>query len=62
MKSGERLPAGRISLDEARAHARREIDRLPGPIRGLPPARPGYHVKISEALHAQSELLRNTYS
>jgi nicotinate phosphoribosyltransferase len=61
MKSGERLPAGRVSLNEARAHARSEIDRLPAHVRGLAPARPAYDVKISDALEAQHEARRRAY-
>jgi nicotinate phosphoribosyltransferase len=61
MKRGERLPAGRVSLNEARAHARSEIDRLPPHVRGLAQARPAYHVKISDALEAQQEALRSAY-
>ena len=61
MKSGERLPAGRVSLNEARAHARREIDRLPARVRGLAPADPPYLVTISETLDAQGHALRREY-
>jgi nicotinate phosphoribosyltransferase len=61
MKSGERLPAGRVSLDEARAHARCELDRLPAHLRALEPARPAYRVEIGEALNADREMLRRAY-
>lgn len=50
MRDGERLPAGRGELDEARSRAREEIGRLPARIRGLEPADPPYPVGLSEAL------------
>jgi nicotinate phosphoribosyltransferase len=61
MKSGVRLPAGRVSLDEARACAALERDRLPPPIRGIEPARPGYPITISTALAAARDELRRAY-
>jgi len=50
MRRGERLPAGRVSLDDARERAAREIAKLPDPVRGLAPADPPYRVELSEAL------------
>ncbi|MGH7572283.1 MAG: nicotinate phosphoribosyltransferase [Gemmatimonadota bacterium] len=50
MRDGERLPAGRGDLGEARSRAREEIGRLPARIRGLEPADPPYPVGLSEAL------------
>ena len=61
MQAGERLPAGRVSLNDARANARRELDRLPAQIRALEPARPSYGVNISSALEADREQLRQRY-
>jgi nicotinate phosphoribosyltransferase len=50
MIGGERVSAP--SLDQSRALARREIDRLPDAVRGLAPADPPYPVTVSEALTA----------
>jgi nicotinate phosphoribosyltransferase len=50
MRGGERLPAGRSDLDQARARARSEIDRLPEHVRALEPADPPYPVHLSPAL------------
>jgi nicotinate phosphoribosyltransferase len=50
MRGGRRLPAGRVSLDEARARARAETARLPERLRALAPADPPYPVAISAAL------------
>lgn len=50
MRDGERLPAGRVDLDIARARARAEIERLPARIRSLEPADPPYPVELSAGL------------
>lgn len=50
MRAGERLPDGGTDLEEARARARAELDRLPDRIRALAPADPPYPVQISHAL------------
>lgn len=50
MANGRRLPAGRVSLDQARERAREETARLPERIRALEPADPPYPVAISAAL------------
>jgi nicotinate phosphoribosyltransferase len=57
MRGGQRLPAGtgREVLAASRELARRELDRLPDPIRGLEEAEPGYPVEISPALAAFRE-------
>jgi nicotinate phosphoribosyltransferase len=52
MADGERTPAGRESLEQARARAGVETARLPAPIRGLARALPGYPVAVSELLQA----------
>jgi nicotinate phosphoribosyltransferase len=52
MQNGERTPAGRGLLSEARARARDEIARLPERLRGLGRAEPGYPVAVSEGLLA----------
>ncbi|HEY5618538.1 MAG TPA: nicotinate phosphoribosyltransferase [Vicinamibacterales bacterium] len=61
VKGGERLPAGRVSLNDARASARHELDRLPPHIRGLEPARPPFRVDISQVLGASRDQLRRAY-
>lgn len=43
------------TLDEIRRYARAELARLPDPIRGLSPARPGWRVATSSALAALLE-------
>jgi nicotinate phosphoribosyltransferase len=50
MKGGVRLDDGRVSLEAARAHARREIAALPSRIRAIEAAHPPYRVDISPAL------------
>jgi nicotinate phosphoribosyltransferase len=50
MSHGARVPAGRVSLDEARRHAGDELRRLPSSIRGISPADPSYQVEFSERL------------
>jgi len=50
MRGGKRLPAGSVTLEEAREHAGREIARLPDRIRALGPAQRPYEVVISGAL------------
>ncbi|HKY59394.1 MAG TPA: nicotinate phosphoribosyltransferase [Gemmatimonadota bacterium] len=50
MRDGERFSAGRPDLDQARLHAREEIERLPPRIRALEPADPPYPVELSRAL------------
>lgn len=50
MAGGKRLPAGRVSLDEARARAEREVATLPERLRGLGRADPPYPVEVSRGL------------
>lgn len=54
MESGRRLPAGRATLDEARARAAEELARLPDHVRGLDPADPPYPVRVSDRLLADA--------
>jgi nicotinate phosphoribosyltransferase len=61
MKDGARLPAGRVTLDEARAYARRERETLPPRLRALAPAVPPYCVDISAALQEANDALRRAY-
>jgi len=60
MRRGARLAAGRVSLEEARVHARRELERLPEVLRSLAPAEVPYRVEISPALQADHDALRRT--
>jgi nicotinate phosphoribosyltransferase len=58
MRAGKRLPAGRVSLEEARRHALRERRRLPEDLRRLDPARKSYSVEVSAALERELEAVR----
>jgi nicotinate phosphoribosyltransferase len=57
MKSGSRLPAGRVTLNEARATAQRELARLPQQQRSLAPATVPYRVEFSPVLEADRRAL-----
>jgi hypothetical protein len=46
-----------VSLHEARAHAKAELDRLPPRLRGIQPAVPSYRVEISRALGSERDAL-----
>jgi nicotinate phosphoribosyltransferase len=61
MKQGARLPAGRVTLDEARARAKAELDRLPSRLRALEPANPPFRVKLSAALAAERDAFRRRH-
>jgi hypothetical protein len=50
MQHGERLPAGRETLDTIRARTKADIDRLPEYLRQLTPLATPYPVEISAAL------------
>ncbi|MFP3940649.1 MAG: nicotinate phosphoribosyltransferase [Thermoanaerobaculia bacterium] len=52
---GERLPAGRVSLEEARARAADELGRLPERLLGMDPADPPYPVAVSPGLEERQE-------
>jgi nicotinate phosphoribosyltransferase len=52
MQGGRRLPAGRIGLDQARAHAAAQVARLPAALRDLQATAEPYPVAISDALQA----------
>jgi len=60
LRGGVRLADGRVSLEEARAHARRELGRLPEALRSLAAAEAPYRVDISPTLQADLEALRRT--
>jgi nicotinate phosphoribosyltransferase len=57
MRSGQRVRRG-PSLEEARALAREERERLPARLRALAPARPPYPVELSAALAAERDRVR----
>jgi nicotinate phosphoribosyltransferase len=57
MKAGVRLPAGWVTLEAARATARRELSRLLEPLQSLGPAQVPYRVDISPALQADRNAL-----
>jgi nicotinate phosphoribosyltransferase len=61
MKGGSRVDAGRVTLNDARARARRELDRLPARIRAIEPARPPYPVDLSPALAGARDELRRAH-
>jgi nicotinate phosphoribosyltransferase len=61
MAGGQRTAAGRVSLTEARAHAKSELNRLPPPVRALQPACPQYPVEISAALAQDLDRLRRQH-
>ncbi len=52
MRDGERLPAGCVSLETARASARERVARLPDHIRAIAPAASPYPVEVSDSLAA----------
>lgn len=58
MAGGQRLAAGRISLEEARNHARDQRERLPESVRRMDPPRTIYPVEISPGLQSAVESLR----
>jgi nicotinate phosphoribosyltransferase len=55
MAGGRRLPAGRVSLDEARERARDETARLSERLRTLEPPDEPYPVEVSAGLRAFQE-------
>lgn len=61
MTGGQRCAAGRVTLNEARAHARDEMDRLAPQLRGLEPAYPAYLVDLSPALAQDRDALRRQH-
>jgi nicotinate phosphoribosyltransferase len=61
MAHGRRCPAGQVTLDDARDHARSELGRLPARVRLLEPASPPYAVEISEALARDLDTLRRQH-
>ncbi len=58
MEAGVRLPAGRVSLSEIRAHAKTALATLPKRLRSLRPADPPYDVRLSAGLQAEMKRLK----
>ncbi len=58
MRNGTRLDAGRVTLDDIRAHAKAELNRLPAATRALLPADQPYPVSVSEALSRYHEEIK----
>ncbi len=61
MAGGTRRPEGRVTLNEARAHAKTELDRLPAQLRDLAPATPPYRVDLSATLMQDRDALRRQH-
>jgi nicotinate phosphoribosyltransferase len=59
MLHGRRTPAGQVSLEESREHARRQLAQLPTRVRAIDPAEPPYPVAISDQLARQLEVLQH---
>ncbi|MBR9977869.1 MAG: nicotinate phosphoribosyltransferase [Bacteroidetes bacterium] len=57
MRNGERTAAGRVSIEEASEHARKEIALLPERVRDIAPADPPYTVEISAVLSRHKQRL-----
>jgi nicotinate phosphoribosyltransferase len=60
MRGGQRLPAGRVSLEAARQHARRERERLPESLLRIERTETSYPVSVSDALKEDLEALRRS--
>jgi nicotinate phosphoribosyltransferase len=58
MQHGKRLDTGRIALDEAREHARAQLEALPPELKRLEDVDVHYPVDISAALRATTEQLQ----
>ncbi len=58
MRAGRRLPAGEVTLDESRAHAAEQHQRLPPRLRELTPAESPFAVGISAGLAAERDRIR----
>lgn len=57
MKSGRRTEAGKVTLDQARAHAREALSQLPDHLMTLDETDRPYPVEVSRRLHEISERL-----
>jgi nicotinate phosphoribosyltransferase len=61
MSSGQRLDAGRVTLDESRRRAAHELACLPEHVRSLQRADPPYRVDISAELRASRDALARAH-
>ncbi|HUK34566.1 MAG TPA: nicotinate phosphoribosyltransferase [Vicinamibacterales bacterium] len=61
MAGGKRSDDARPTLDESRALAEKELDRLPARLRGVQAARPPYDVQVSTALARDGDMLRREH-
>jgi nicotinate phosphoribosyltransferase len=61
MAGGQRCAPQRVTLDEARARAKDELNRLPSRLRGLEPATPPYSVDVSPALARDLDAVRRQH-
>jgi nicotinate phosphoribosyltransferase len=62
MRGGRRLPGVSPPLSQVRAHARREVERLPARLRILAHAEPPYPVDVSPELEQEFEQLMERWS
>jgi nicotinate phosphoribosyltransferase len=60
MRGGKRLPGGRVTLEQVRAHALSEQIRLPEALRQLKRSAVQYPVEVSDKLNRDLESLRHT--
>ncbi len=60
MAGGRRVNSPRVSLDQARENARRQIEALPDQIRALAPAVEPYPVSVSDRLRADQQRIIRT--
>ena len=61
MAGGARLAEGQATLDQVRAHAKAELDRLPPRLHDLQAATPAYRVEISPALANERDALSHPH-
>ncbi len=59
MRNGERLAAGRVDIESARAHASRQAARLPDRVRAIKPAEPSYLVEVSPELSSYQKQIED---
>jgi nicotinate phosphoribosyltransferase len=60
MRDGQRLPAGRATLENARARASAVLNELPEPLRALTPDKSSFPVRISQSLVEAERRLRSS--
>ncbi len=59
MRNGERLAAGRVDIESARAHASRQAARLPDRVRAIKPAEPSYLVEVRPELSSYQKQIED---